>query len=78
MKRGANDDACKRCPGHTATFCTWCMTEADQKIEHLRAVLRALISCGGTSPIIRATAMNTLEPGSGDKWLASPSEGPER
>lgn len=40
-----------------------------QEIERLRTVLRSLISCGGTSPIIKAMAMNTLEMGSGDAWL---------
>ena len=41
------------------------------QIEALRTVLRSLISCGGTSPTIKAMAMNTLEPGSGDAWLAN-------
>lgn len=49
--------------------------KAEGEIERLRTVLRSLISCGGTSPIIRAMAMNTLEAGSGDRWLAARSEG---
>ncbi len=39
--------------------------------DGLRVVLRALISCGGTSATIKAMAMNTLEAGSGDEWLAT-------
>lgn len=46
------------------------MVTAEAKAEALEAVLRSLISCGGTSPTIKAMAMNTLEPGSGDAWLA--------
>lgn len=44
---------------------------AENEVERLRTVLRSLISCGGTSDNIRAIAMNTLEPGSGDRWLDS-------
>lgn len=50
------------------------LDERDQErkqVEALRAVLRSLISCGGTSPTIKAMAMNQLEVGSGDVWLAS-------
>lgn len=43
--------------------------KGEGEIERLRTVLRSLISCGGTSPGIRALAMNTLETGSGDRWL---------
>lgn len=39
------------------------------EVERLRTVLRSLISSGGTSATIKALAMNTLEPGSGDAWL---------
>lgn len=42
-----------------------------QENEDLRTVLRALTSCSGMSDTIRAIAMNTLEPGSGDRWLDS-------
>ena len=42
----------------------------EPEVERLRTVLRSLISCGGTSPIIKAMAMNTLEAGSGDAWLS--------
>lgn len=42
-------------------------------VEDHRTVLRSLISCGNTSPTIKAMAMNTLEAGSGDAWLASRS-----
>jgi len=47
----------------------------EAEIERLRTVLRSLISCGGTSATIKAMAMNTLEPGSGDTWLSSRTEG---
>ncbi len=50
--------------------CIQC-TKALLRIEALEAVLRSLISCGGTSPTIQAMAMNTLQAGSGDAWLAS-------
>lgn len=42
-----------------------------RKAEQLEAVMRSLISSGGTTPIIKAMAMNALEPGSGDAWLRS-------
>lgn len=45
------------------------------RVEALETVLRSLISSGGTSPIIRAMAMNTLEAGSGDAWLAKRGDG---
>lgn len=51
--------------------------EAEAEVERLRTVLRSLISCGGTSANIRATAMNTLEAGSGDAWLATRRQGTE-
>jgi len=47
---------------------------AENELERLRAVLRSLISCGSTSPTITAMAMNTLEAGSGDAWLARRSD----
>jgi hypothetical protein len=46
----------------------------EHTIEGLRTVLRSLISCGSTSATIKAMAMNTLEPGSGDAWLAGRTE----
>lgn len=46
------------------------LRSAEAETERLRTVLRSLISSGGTSPIIKSMAMNALEPGTGDAWLA--------
>ncbi len=43
---------------------------AEAEADRLRTVLRSLLSCDGMSENARATAMNTLEAGSGDAWLA--------
>ena len=42
---------------------------SEGQIDALRTVLRTLAAAPEMSPITRALAMNTLEPGSGDKWL---------
>jgi vacuolar-type H+-ATPase subunit E/Vma4 len=53
--------------------------QAIEDAEKLRTVLRAIASTGSLTGNLRALAMNTLEPGSGDKWLSeSNSPGQEK
>lgn len=69
MQVNDGTEVCPTCLSAASSSTIKAVAPLRKQLEELRTVLQSLISCGGTSPLIKAMAMNVLEADSGDAWL---------